>query len=212
MPGRLAFAHLVARFPGKIRRLVLAGAPIDITAEPSIFSVRAKITPEPMIHDLIRRGDGVVLGRILLDLWRWPHDESALALDALQFSNPPESEKDRRVVESFLRWHERTIDLPGPYYLEVVNWIFRENRIATDKFRALGRVLALHELRCPVFLIAGDRDTVAPVKQVLATATLTGACQCDVEAAVVLSNHLALFMGRDTTENHWSGIAQWVLD
>lgn len=201
-----------ARFPGKVRRLVLAGAPIDVTAEPSIFAVRAKITPESMIHDLIRRGDGVVLGRTLLDLWGCPQDESALALEALQLPNPPESERDRHVFESFLRWHEHTVDLPGPYYLEVVNWIFRENRIATDKFQALGRGVVLRELRCPLFLMAGERDTVAPMKQVLATATLTGARRCDVEMAIAPCNHLALFVGRDTLKTHWPRVSRWLLD
>ena len=147
-----------ARFAGKVRRLVLAGAPIDLMAEPSIPSAEARMTPEAVIDDMIRAGDGLVLGRTLLDLWPREDDETAFVIDALQFPGAPANEKDRRTVETFLRWQRRTLDLPGPYFSEVFDWLFRENRIAAGRFRALGRLVDLRELRCPLFLLAGDRD------------------------------------------------------
>jgi poly(3-hydroxyalkanoate) synthetase len=199
-----------ARFPGKIRRLVLAGAPVDVMAEPSECSMRASITPDSVINELIRRGDGLVLGHILLDLWRRPQDEISLVFDALQLESRLENEKDRQAFENFGRWHERTVDLPGPYYLEAAKWIFRENRIAKGTFRALGRVISLRELSCPLFLLAGERDTVAPVKQVLATAALVDALRCDIQSAIAPCNHLALFMGRDTLKSEWVRIAEWL--
>ena len=150
-----------ARFAGKVRRLVLAGTPIDLMAEPSLPSAEARMTPEAVIDDMIRAGDGLVLGRTLLDLWPREDDESAFVIDALQFPGPPANEKDRRTVETFLRWQRRTLDLPGPYFLEVFDWLFRENRIAAGRFRALGRLVDLRELRCPLFLLAGDRDSIA---------------------------------------------------
>ena len=145
-----------ARFAGKVRRLVLAGAPIDVIAEPSIPSARAKKTPETLIDEIIRAGDGLVLGRTLLDLWPREHDEFAFIIDALQFSGPPANEKDRRTVGPFC-----ATSFPRPYFLEVFDWLFRENRIAAGRFRALGRLVDLRELRCPLFLLAGDRDPIA---------------------------------------------------
>src|SRR5208283_274643 len=107
------------QFSAGHRRLVLAGAPIDLMAEPSLPSAEARITPEAVIDDMIRAGDGLVLGRTLLELWPREHDESAFVIDALQFPGAPANEKDRRTVETFLRWQRRTLDLPGPYFLEV---------------------------------------------------------------------------------------------
>jgi poly(3-hydroxyalkanoate) synthetase len=199
-----------ARFAGKVRRLVLAGAPIDLMAEPSIPSAEARMTPEAVIDDMIRAGDGLVLGRTLLDLWPREDDESAFVIDALQFPGPPANEKDRKTVETFLRWQRRTLDLPGPYYLEVFDWLFRENRIAAGRFRALGRLIDLRELRCPLFLLAGDRDSIATAGQVLATATLTSTQPRDVETAIAPCGHLALFVGRDTLKNEWPRIARWL--
>jgi poly(3-hydroxyalkanoate) synthetase len=199
-----------ARFAGKVRRLVLAGAPIDLMAEPSIPSTQARMTPEALIDDMIRAGDGLVLGRTLLGLWPREHDQLAFVIDALQFPGPPANEKDRRTAEAFLRWQRQPLDLPGPYFLEVFDWLFRENRIAAGRFRALGRLIDLHELRCPLFLLAGDRDPIAPAGQVLAAATLTGGRRRDVETAIAPCGHLALFVGQDTLKNIWPRIARWL--
>jgi poly(3-hydroxyalkanoate) synthetase len=109
-----------------------------------------------------------------------------------------------------LRWQRRTLDLPGPYFLEVFDGLFRENRIAAGRFRALGRLVDLGELRCPLFLLAGDRDSIATAGQVLAAATLTGAPTRDVETAIAPCGHLALFIGRDTLKNEWPRIARWL--
>jgi poly(3-hydroxyalkanoate) synthetase len=199
-----------ARFPGKVRRIALAGAPIDVMAEPSECRERATTTPDSMIDAMIRCGEGRVLGKILRELWPAPHGETAAALEALQLGAPLENDGDLETVARFRRWHERTLDLPALYYLEVVNWIFRENQIAQGKFRALGRVVRLRELRGPLFLLAGEKDTVAPAKQVLAAAALTGAPAENVETAIAPCNHLALFMGSETLRNEWPRIARWL--
>jgi hypothetical protein len=83
-------------------------------AEPSLPSAQARMMPEAVIDDIIRAGDGLVLGRTLLDLWPREHDESAFVI-ALQFPGLPANEKDRRTVETFLRWQRRTLDL-GPIF------------------------------------------------------------------------------------------------
>ena len=62
------------------------------------------MTPEAVIDDMIRAGDGLVLGRTLRDLWPREHDEFAFVIGALQFPGPPANEKDHRTVEAFLRW------------------------------------------------------------------------------------------------------------
>jgi len=199
-----------ARFPGKVRRLVLAGAPIDVMAEPSLPSARARMTPRAIIDDIIRAGNGLVLGRTLLNLWPQEDDESAFVIDALQFPGPPINEKDLRTVDIFLRWQRRTLDLPGPYFFEVCEWVFRENRIAAGRFRALGRRVDLRELHCPLFLLAGDRDSIATPGQVVAPAALTGAHTRDVETVIAPCGHLALFVGQDTLKNIWPRIARWL--
>ena len=42
-------------------------------------------------------------------------------------------------AEEFSRWYEAPLDLPGVYYLQAVEWLFKENRLAKGNFVALGK-------------------------------------------------------------------------
>ena len=59
-------------------------------------------------------------------------------------------------------WYAWTVDLPGTYYLQVVEQLFKENRLAAGDFVALGRRIDLSKLHCPMFLLAAPDDDVAP--------------------------------------------------
>jgi poly(3-hydroxyalkanoate) synthetase len=199
-----------ARFPAKVRRLVLAGAPIDLTAEKSAVSAHARNIPKAIIQDMIARGNGLVLGQNMLSLWPQAREDQSLTLEALQLDAPPASQNEQAAADAFLRWHRRTLDLPGPYYSQVFDWLFRENRIASGGFVALGQVIDLRKLRCPLFLLAGSKDVVAPPAQIFAAAALVGAKKSDVEMRLAPCGHLALFMGRGTLSTDWPRIAQWL--
>jgi poly(3-hydroxybutyrate) depolymerase len=51
------------RFPAKVRKLVMAGAPVDIAARQSRLSATAEATPLIMFQSLVNFGDGRVIGR-----------------------------------------------------------------------------------------------------------------------------------------------------
>src|SRR4030095_16133185 len=84
------------------------------------------------------------------------------------------SDEARRLLDRFERWDRATLDLPGAYYLEVTEQIFRQNLIAGGRFVALGRRIDLSEVRVPVFLLAGDDDIVVPRDQAFAPARVVG--------------------------------------
>ena len=46
----------------------------------------------------------------------------------------------------FEDWYDLTLDLPGTYYLQVVSWLFKQNRLAAGNFVALGRRIDLSSL------------------------------------------------------------------
>jgi pimeloyl-ACP methyl ester carboxylesterase len=48
------------RFPAKVRKLVMAGAPVDIAAQQSGLSAIAEATPLIMFESLVNFGDGLV--------------------------------------------------------------------------------------------------------------------------------------------------------
>ena len=103
-----------ARFPRKVRRLVLAGAPVDITAAPSVLSTAANPITGVMIDELIRLGDGLVRGRHMANLWPRELDETSRVVELLQLAGPPATDAERRAEAIFTRWDRRTLDLPEP--------------------------------------------------------------------------------------------------
>jgi poly(3-hydroxyalkanoate) synthetase len=137
-------------------------------------------------------------------LWPREYDEERRIRDSLQLSAPLTTDAAVEAVEIFARWDRRALDLPAPYYCQVFDWLYRENRLATGAFPALGRTIDLRNLRCPLFLLAGAQDAIAPPAQAFAAARLVGASESRRRSPC---GHLALFMGL-TLGTEWPRVAQ----
>jgi poly(3-hydroxyalkanoate) synthetase len=197
-----------ARFPGKVRRLVLAGAPVDIST-PSELSKMVAAVPQQAFEQMVRQGDGLVSGEHMLKLWNMPFNQQDVEA-VLQRNLGDGSDEARRLLDRFERWDHATLDLPGTYYLEVTDQVFRQNLIAEGRFVALGRRIDLVEIRVPVFLLAGDDDIVVPRDQAFATVRLLGTRPAWLERACEPCGHLSLFMGRKALGHSWRRIARWL--
>ncbi|HTS41226.1 MAG TPA: alpha/beta fold hydrolase [Xanthobacteraceae bacterium] len=196
-----------ARFPEKVNRLVLAGAPVDIRAGQSHVSRLAADVPLSAFETIVRFGDGRVLGRHVLEFWTpgLGADETNRILQIL-----PESEGSRDLERRFQEWNRTTIDLPGTYFLQVVRWLFKENQIAENRFVALGHQIALANIRNPVFLLAARDDKLVAVEQLFATARLVGTPKSAIQMTIEPCSHLGLFLGRKTLAGTWQRIARWL--
>ncbi len=73
--GWMALVY-AARFPAKVRKLVLAGAPIDLAAGKSRLSELTDSTPSSLFTELVELGEGRILGQHMLSLWA-PEPERA---------------------------------------------------------------------------------------------------------------------------------------
>ena len=197
-----------ARFPGKVRRLVLAGAPVDVST-PSELSKMVATLPQPAFEQMVRQGDGIVSGEHMLRIWTMPFSRQDVEA-VLQRELGDGSDEARTLLERFKCWDRATLDLPGIYYLEVTERVFRQNLIAKGQFVALGRRIDLAEVSVPVFLLAGEKDDVVPRDQAFATARLLGTQPPWLERACEPCGHLSLFMGRDVLRHSWRRIARWL--
>jgi poly(3-hydroxybutyrate) depolymerase len=198
-----------ARFPGKVRKLVLAGAPIDIAAGKSKLSDLANNTPSSIFKELVELGHGRILGDRLLQFWA-PNMERNEIHRLLQPSDAIGSAAFRRLESRFRDWYAWTVDLPGSYYLQVVEQIFKENRLATGDFVALGRRIDLSKLHCPMFLLAARDDNVVASEQIFATEQLVDHGHCTITKAIAPCGHLGLFMGRNILSTVWVEVARWL--
>lgn len=207
--GWLALVY-AARFPSKVRRLVLVGAPVDIAAAKSSLSNFAADVPLNSFHELVRLGEGIVHGQQMLGLWGMSHgpNEADATLQAGEAIEPSEREA---LVERFRQWHAETVDLPGSFFLQVVEWLFKENRIAEGRFVALGQNIDLSRLIAPIYLLAGSGDEVVSVDQLFAAARLVGTRGEHVVKMTEACGHLSLFLGTEVLGRAWPDIAGFLL-
>jgi poly(3-hydroxyalkanoate) synthetase len=198
--GWLAAAY-AARFPKKVAKLVLAGAPIDLAAaESKITRTLASVSPETIVQ-LIALTGGMVSGDLSFALWSDNLLPEFTAEAALQ------CDCDAAMVEKFNAWNRRTVDLPGPYFIQTAEWIFRENRLARDGLPALGRLARLSGIAAPIFVLAAADDEIVSLPQ--ATAVQSRGPRKAV-VRVEPGRHLSWFLGRRTLATAWRDIAHWL--
>lgn len=206
--GWMALVY-AARFPGKVRRLVLAGAPVDVRAGHSMLSDCADNISLSTFAEMVRLGEGRVIGSRVLELWG-PALAAEEGVQVLQLADDVDDGEARALERRFAEWYGWTLDLPGTYYLQVVSWLFKENRIAQGLFPALGRTVDLADIDVPVFLMAARDDTLVAVPQLLATASLVSTPSQAIETIVEPCGHLSLFVGRQTLRRAWGRAARWL--
>src|SRR5467141_823234 len=199
------------RFPAKVRKLVMAGAPVDIAARQSRLSAKAEATPLIMFQGLVDLGDGRVIGRNLAKFWENDTDANGIR-ESLQTVQPIGSSEFTQLEAIFKNWNSWTIDLPGTYYLEVIEKLYRRNELASGDLVALGQKIDLSRLRLPMYLLAGSADEVVAPEQLLEVERLVGTQPQYVRHQVAPCNHLGLFMGKRTLEEYWPRIVRWMKD
>jgi poly(3-hydroxybutyrate) depolymerase len=201
-----------ARFPAKVRKLVLAGAPVDIAAAPSALSALAGASPLALFHELVKFGDGRVLGCKVQKFWGAETIGADDIRRVLQTAEPAGSPAFAALEATFRDWHAWTVDLPGTYYLEVIEKLYKRNEIAAGEFVALGEPVDLAELRTPLYLLAARDDELIAPAQLFATERLVGTPARAVAKALAPCSHGGLFVGKKTLGEYWPRIVHWMLD
>ncbi len=199
--GWLAAAY-AARFPRKVVKLVLAGAPIDLRAAQSRITQTLVSVSTASIAQTLALAGGRVRGSLSYALWSDDLMQDFTAEAALQDVSDP------ALVEKFKAWDARTVDLPGAYFLQSTEWIFRENRLARGSFPSLGRQSPLSDISAPIFVLAAADDEIVALPQATAVKSLCAGTR--VEIRVEPGRHLSLFLGRRTLRTAWRDVGRWL--
>lgn len=204
-------AVYAARFPGKVATLVLAGSPIDTSVGEGMVKDLATTLPMNTYRELVAAGGGRLLGKFMLSAWKSmnPTDQYIKKYADL-FMNIDDKDYIKR-AEEFARWYETPLDLPGIYYLQAVEWIFKENRLAKGTFLALGKTISLKDITIPVYMLGGEADDITPPEQVFAAENYLGTAKSEMAKKLVPGGHIGLFMGSKTLKTAWPEISKWVL-
>jgi polyhydroxyalkanoate depolymerase len=203
-------AMIAARFPEKVNSLVLAGAPIDTDAGNGPIKRMAHESPLSFYKELVEMGGGLMKGKFMLQGWKNMHPVQHYIKDQIDVYEHIEDPAYLKKEEVFNSWYEHPLDLPGRWYLQAIEQIFKENRLAKGRFIALGRKLDLRSITCPVYLLGGAADDITTPEQVLDAAKYIGTPKEKIVQETVPGGHIGLFMGARTLKEHWPAIARWI--
>jgi poly(3-hydroxybutyrate) depolymerase len=200
-----------ARFPSKVRKLVLAAAPVDTKAAPSVLSALANSTAMEIFREVVRLGEGLVLGNKVLKLWGPGAAEAAEIRQLLESEEARGSSAFARLEAAFRDWYAWTVDLPGHYFLEIVEKLYKRNEIAGGTFEALGKRIDLKSIEAPLFLLAARHDELVTPPQLFAVERLVGTPPQQIRKLTADCRHLGLFMGKRVLRKIWPEIVDWLI-
>jgi poly(3-hydroxyalkanoate) synthetase len=205
-----------ALHPERVNTLTIAGAPIDFHAgEPVIHEVMRRVAPDGNLRfyeALVASGGGILRGRHMLTgfIMIQPGAEISRQIDLLLNLDDPAHVARYREFED---WFKHTQDIPGAFYLWIVQHLFRDNELLSGKLEIAGELVDLARIICPVNLLGGATDHITPPAQVFALANAVGTAPSDITRRVTTGGHLGLFMGREALEEHWppilADVARW---
>ena len=165
-------AIYAALHPERVNTLTIAGAPIDFHAGDAVIheSVQALSDDDlSFFRALVDHGNGVLKGEFLVGGFIAIKPENEVGKQLQLLANV----RDARHVEryrAFEDWFKHTQDVAGPFYLWLVEHLFRDNELIGGTLRIGDEAVDLGRIDCPVNLLAGATDHITPPEQVFALA------------------------------------------
>ncbi len=203
-----------ALHPERVNTLTIAGAPIDFHAGDAVIheSVEALSDDDLSFYRaMVALGDGVLKGEFLLGGFIVIRPETEVDRQIQLLANV----RDHRHVEryrAFEDWFKHTQDLAGPFYLWIVEHLFRDNALIRGTLAIDGQEIDLSRITCPINLLAGATDHITPPEQVFALADAVSTPPELITRRTTAGGHLGLFMGTEALREHWPVVMASVLE
>ena len=199
--------------PDQVNTLTIGGAPIDTHVGQSAIQewtrMLARRNELGVYRALVRAGGGVQRGEHQLTGFKLLEPGAEIERLMGLLANIRDPDYVTRHID-FTNWFEWTQDLPGAFYLWIIEHLFVHNELARGELVVGGERVNLSAIDCPIFLLAGTKDHITPPEQVWALADLVSTPTQHVARELVDAGHLGLFMGRAALAEHWKPIAEKV--
>ncbi len=203
--GWLATIYAALR-PERVRTLTIAGAPIDFHAgDAVIHDWVAQLGPRQDLsfyRGVVALGDGVLRGEFMLNGFILIKPENELSKQ-LQLLNHVRDAEHLERFRAFEDWFKHTQDIPGAFYLWIVQHLFAANKLIAGELEIAGKRVDLSQISCPLNLLGGASDHITPPEQVFALADHASTPPEEVTRRVSSGGHLGLFMGSEALREHW---------
>ncbi len=201
--------------PDAVNTLTIAGAPIDFHAgEPVIHRWVESCTPGgslALYETLVAAGGGVLRGEEMIRGFIALRPQNEVERQITLLANIHDEEHVRRYRE-FEDWFKHTQDIPGRFYLWIVEKLFRDNLLIKERIEVDGRRLRLSEIAVPLYLLAGETDHITPPAQVFELAEHASTPPAQVTRRIAPGGHLGLFMGHASLRDHWTPLMAQVAE
>jgi poly(3-hydroxyalkanoate) synthetase len=202
-----------ALHPERVNTLTLAGAPIDFHAGESVIASSTRTLTSAFglapYKALVAMGGGNMPGKAVLTnfIAIQPQSEISRQLQLLEHIDDAKHVERYRVFED---WFKYTQDIPGAFYLWLVEHLFWRNELISGDLVIDGRRADMAAITCPLFLLAGSTDHITPAPQLFAAADAVGTSPEDIHTRTAAGGHLGLFMGRDALRKDWPPLMEAV--
>jgi len=120
-------AAIAASLRPDIETLIVAGAPINPHACDSTIQNLVNLYPQSHYEYVVELGNGVMKGEYLQFGWESMNAIDRWFLDPLSILAAQDD--DLMQKREFRNWYKSVMDLPGQYYLQAVDRIFRKNEL-----------------------------------------------------------------------------------
>jgi polyhydroxyalkanoate synthase len=207
--GTLA-AIFAALEPQSVQGLLLLSAPLCfspgssqfrdslVSILPAAFSSNGPVAGSLLSHASAIASPGTFLWSRLLDA-------------ALSAADPAALDIHGRVE----RWALDEVALPGELVSQIVQWLFREDRLCRGVLPVGDKVVGPASLRAPALAVVNTADEITPAAAVApffksAAARDTRLIEFPGEVGVALQ-HLAVLVGRQAFARLWPEIISWIL-
>jgi poly(3-hydroxyalkanoate) synthetase len=202
-------AIYTALHPERVHTLTLAGAPIDFHAGDSVIASTTRVLTGAFglapYRALVAANGGVMPGRAALANFIAIRPQAELARQWQLVANVDDAAHVAR-YRAFDDWFGHTQDLPGAFYLWLVEHLFRRNEFIRSELVVDGRAADPAAITCPLFLLAGSTDHITPAAQLFALADVAGTPDGQVTRRTANGGHLGLFMGHDALREDWPAL------
>ncbi len=110
--------------------------------------------------------------------------------------------------QALSRWANEYVPFPGEFFRRWVRDFYQENRLVRGTLRLGGELVDLARVRCPVFVVAGKEDYIAPAPCVRALLDHVGSE--DRQYLELPGGHISLIAGRSAAVHCWPRVAEWL--
>jgi polyhydroxyalkanoate synthase len=204
------FAAIFAALePQSIRGLVLLGSPLCFQPGTSgfrdgIVSLAPATLPDTAViaGSLLSQLSALASPRTFL----W----SRLVDAALSMTDPPAMDIHGRIE----RWTLDEVPLPGKLVCQVLQWLYRENRLCRGTLPIRHTTVGPSGLRVPTLAVVNTRDEVAPmasIKPFIEAAPVRDVRLIEYPGETGVGfQHLAILAGRSAHARVWPEIISWL--